>query len=278
MIVMEDMEHGSLYDILHNETMPIEGELLLPILRDIAQGVRFLHAAVPQVIHGDLKSANILIDSKFRAKVADFGLSQEKGKGGTGTPFWMAPELLRGESANTAASDVYSFGIILYEVYSRRDPYEEEDPKEVIQLVADKEVQKRPPPPRNMCDQVKSLMGDCLDDDPENRPSFEELDLRIKRINAESAVQGQPSNKASSVSLFDIFPHHIAEALRDGRSVEAEHHDCVTIFFSDIVGFTNISTELEPRKIADMLDRLYSKFDELSHKYDIFKLETIGKY
>jgi len=277
MIVMEYMEHGSLYDILHNETMPIEGELLLPILRDIAQGVRFLHSAVPQVIHGDLKSANILIDNKFRAKVADFGLSSKKNKGGTGTPFWMAPELLRNESGNTAATDVYSFGIILFEVYSRRDPYDGEDPEEVLKLVADEKVKKRPPAPRNMCDKVKSLMQDCVEEDPDKRPSFEELDLRVKRIDAESAVEGQSnSNKSSSVSLFDIFPRHIAEALRDGRSVEPEHRNCVTIFFSDIVGFTNISSELEPQKIAAMLDRLYSKFDDLSHKHDIFKLETIG--
>jgi serine/threonine protein kinase len=57
MLIMEYMDHGSLYDILHNETMAIDGELLLPILCDIAQGVRFLHAAQPQVIHGDLKAA-----------------------------------------------------------------------------------------------------------------------------------------------------------------------------------------------------------------------------
>jgi serine/threonine protein kinase/ABC-type phosphate/phosphonate transport system substrate-binding protein len=120
MLVMEYMDHGSLYDILHNETMVVDGELLLPILRDIAQGVRFLHTAEPQVIHGDLKAQNVLVDGKFRAKVADFGLSQKKKVGATGTPYWMAPELLRGESQNNASSDVYSFGIILYEVYSRK--------------------------------------------------------------------------------------------------------------------------------------------------------------
>jgi serine/threonine protein kinase len=110
MLVMEYMDHGSLYDILHNETMALDGEILLPILRDVSQGVRFLHSAVPQVIHGDLKAQNILVDSRFRAKVADFGLSQKKNLGGTGTPFWMAPELLRQESTNTAETDVYSFG------------------------------------------------------------------------------------------------------------------------------------------------------------------------
>lgn len=57
MLIMEYMYHGSLYDVLHNETMFVEGDLVLHFMRDIAQGVRFLHAAVPQVIHGDLKSA-----------------------------------------------------------------------------------------------------------------------------------------------------------------------------------------------------------------------------
>lgn len=93
MLIMEYMNHGSLYDVLHNETMFVEGELVLHFMRDIAQGVRFLHAAKPQVIHGDLKAANILVDSKFRAKVTDFGLSQKKAGDATGTPFWMAPEV-----------------------------------------------------------------------------------------------------------------------------------------------------------------------------------------
>ena len=84
-LATEYMDHGSLSDLVKNESMIIDGDILLPILRDIAQGCRFLHAANPQVVHGDLKAANILVDSKFRAKVADFGLSQKKKVGATGT-------------------------------------------------------------------------------------------------------------------------------------------------------------------------------------------------
>jgi len=289
MLVMEFMEHGSLYDLLHNDTLLIEGNLLLPVLRDIAQGIRFLHAATPIVIHGDLKSANVLIDCKFRAKVADFGLSQKKKVGGTGTPYWMAPELLRQECDNNAMTDVYSFGIILYEAYSRLDPYEGEDYMDVLRLVADPEVNKRPPVPTSCPPQVQSLMTDCVQGNSENRPTFEELDIRLKRLDAETVapmgnliVSKQAKKEAREAAgrtedlLFEVFPQHIAEALRDGRKVDPESRDMVTIFFSDIVGFTNISSTLTPIKISDMLDRLYSKFDFLSRKYDVFKVETIG--
>ena len=242
---MEFMDHGSLYDLLHNETMAIEGELLLPILQDIAKGVRFLHAATPQVIHGDLKAQNVLVDSKFRAKVADFGLSQKKQVGATGTPYWMAPECLRGESENTSASDVYSFGIILYEVYSRKDPYEGEDYNEVINLVTDPNVNKRPPVPDSCPPQVQGLMYDCVGGIPQNRPTFEELDQRLRRLDVATIEPGElhlshQAKKDRKLErtdnlLFDVFPQHIAEALRDGRKVEPEHREIVTIFFSDIL-------------------------------------------
>ena len=92
-LVMEYMSRGSLYDILHNTTVTLDGDVLLPVLQDICQGLRFLHCAEPPIIHGDLKSANILVDEKFRAKIADFGLTQKKKIGVAGTPYWMAPEL-----------------------------------------------------------------------------------------------------------------------------------------------------------------------------------------
>jgi class 3 adenylate cyclase len=218
------------------------------------------------------------MDRGFRAKVADFGL---KASGCTGTPYWMAPEILRSEIENTTATDVYSFGIILYEVYSRCDPYEGEDPAKVLNQVADKSVKKRPAAPDNMPSHIQSLMADCVEDDGDQRPMFEEIELRLKRLNAEN-IRVEPDvpksfyGGVSSISLSDIFPAHIAKALREGRPVEPEHRDEVTIFFSDIVGFTDISSELPARKIADMLNRLYTKLDALSQKHDIFKVETIG--
>ena len=87
MLVMEYMTQGSLYDVLRDDSMELDvDEHILPVLQDIAQGVRFLHAANPQVVHGDLKAKNVLIDSNFRAKVTDFGLSAKKQNSASGTP------------------------------------------------------------------------------------------------------------------------------------------------------------------------------------------------
>ena len=327
------MDHGSLYDLLHNVTMTFEGETILSILRDISQGMRFLHSASPQIIHGDLKSANCLVDSRFRAKVSDFGFTVKAKVGASGTPYWMvscllasgfesclmdhpsleapfrtylfmcsysslyhhesmlqAPELLRQESVNTAASDVYSFGIMIYEMFSRKDPYEGEEFEKVIRNVCNKDINLRPPIPPSMPPEVATLLySTALLPDPSARPTFQELDGFLKRFQAQNVEPDGPQIESlqmtkardnqtdnSSRLLEEIFPPHVAAALREGRKVEPENFDMVTIFFSDIKGFTTLSAEMSPQKVSDMLDRLYNKFDDLSHKHGVFKLETIG--
>ena len=282
MLIMEYMQMGSFFSLLHNETVPLSGELILPILQDVAKGVRFLHSSSPPVVHSDLKSANILVDSHFRAKVTDFGLSQKKKVGAAGTPYWMAPELLRKESDNTTASDAYSFGIILFEAYTRKVPYDGEDYDDVIKLVADKEVQKRPPLPEKAPPQINSIMTECFADNPNERPIFDELDVRLQRLTVESADvtdtirSHRKVDPLSSQLFYDNFPKKVADVLREGRKVEPESRECVSIFFSDIVGFTDISSRLSPLKVSDMLDRLYHSFDEFSRAHDVFKIETIG--
>lgn len=121
----------------------------------------------------------------------------------------MAPELLRKEAANSSASDVFSFGVILIEVYSRKDPYEgEESTSDILKEIADKKIQRRPTVPADCPPQIRSMISDCLVDEAEMRPSFEEIDTRLKRIDADAVdVQTRTSRiKKSTVSLFDIFP------------------------------------------------------------------------
>ena len=184
--------HGSLFDLLHNDSMVVEGDIVLQILRDVAPGHRFLHAAIPQVVHGDLKAQNILVDSKFRAKVADFGLSQKKDVGAAGTPFWMAPELLKGTSTNTAAFEVYSFGIILYEVYSRKLLYENEDFEATIEQIRDPYINKRPPVPELMPPEIVTLMNACTNAaHPDIRPTFRVIDDKLKVFDVNSVEPGQ---------------------------------------------------------------------------------------
>ena len=192
----------------------------------------------------------------------------------------MAPELLRGETSNTTASDMYSFGMVLYEMFSRKDPYEGERRETVLAEVKNPDISKRPPIPPKMPAEIRTMMRECLADEAEKRPSANEIDTRLQRIGTNALMLSgsfvEPEEKESNVSLFDIFPKHIAEALREGRRIEPEFKSCVSIFFSDVVGFTEISSKLEPQKVARLLDRLYRVFDDLSVKYDVFKVETIG--
>jgi len=211
----------------------------------------------------------------------DFGLSAKKYVGAAGTPFWMAPELLSGESTNTDASDVYSFGIILYELYSRKDPYEGEDATKVLKAIVDKHINKRPPVPAGCPPKVAEIMEECLDGNPEKRPTFEEIDLRIQRLDSENVDPGealvghqlQKKNKERNREelIHQVFPKHVAKALLEGRKVEADRVEMATMFFSDIVGFTDISQRITPDQVSDLLDRLYLKFDALSVEHDVFK-------
>jgi serine/threonine protein kinase len=291
LLVMELMDHGSLFDLLQNETVYIDGEIVSQILQDIAQGLRFLHAATPQVIHGDLKTLNVLVDSRFRAKVADFGLSQKRGAGAVGTPYWMAPELLVDSNASiTAASDVYSFGIVLYEVYSRRIPYEDEDFTETIRKICDPKINKRPDIPESMPRSIVELMQWCTHGVSHLRPTFRDIDqilasLKVRNVEPNQIFQYTSKRKkywnsstpcAADNLLLEIFPANIAESLRKRKKVEPQQFDCVTIFFSDIIDFPQIIRDLHPLKVIDLLDRLYTKMDSLSRTHGVFKVETVG--
>jgi serine/threonine protein kinase len=277
MIVMEYMEYGSLYDLLRNETMFLSGEIILQITRDLAQGLRFLHSSKPMILHGDLKARNILIDARFRAKICDFGLSLKKSRSITGTPYWLAPEYLRGECSYSQPCDIYSVGVILFEIYARKNPYEGEPFQETLRKVCNRRINKRPGVPNTAPAKVVDLMKRCWHKDPAFRPDARVVDAAFMDMNTQDVEQVteeqlsiQRKERATGDMLYEIFPKHIADALQQGQKVEPESHELVTIVFSDIVRFTDISREISPLKVSEMLDRLYLAFDKVSMKTSHF--------
>lgn len=236
-------ELGSLYDLLHNESMPLDGDIILPILRDIATGLRFLHGA--SIVHADLKAANVLVDSKFRASLSDFGFSQKqffssKKAHATGTPFWMAPELLSGEMANTPESDVFSFAIVLFEVFSRQHPYEDDDQIMEVLLgeISDPRIQRRPSIPEKCPREIVEMMKVCWKHEAKDRPSAEDLDVRLRMLDSDimekGALESTRTNKKEKRTeelLNELFPPRVSKALKAGQKVEPESFDCVTVCF-----------------------------------------------
>jgi serine/threonine protein kinase len=141
-IVMEFCGKGNLFDALQDVGgVHIDFPRIICILRDICSGIRTLHQHSPTpVIHRDLKSMNILIDADWNCKVADFGLAQFKNDPDhvvtlqMGTPYWQAPECIERKEF-TEQSDVYAFGMICWELFTRELPYPDLDPHQAAYAV-----------------------------------------------------------------------------------------------------------------------------------------------
>ena len=141
--------------------------------RQICAGVAAAHQA--GILHRDLKPANIMVDGRGRAHVADFGvaglaadLKQDTSR--AGTPAYMAPEQLAGRAASVQ-SDIFSLGLILYEMFTGKRPYDASTRVELIKLVEE----GRPSTPRSIVKDidpaVEGVILRCLAPDPRNRPS-----------------------------------------------------------------------------------------------------------
>ncbi|CAB9517043.1 Ephrin type-B receptor 3 (Fragment) [Seminavis robusta] len=278
MLVLEFMEYGSLYDLLRNDSMHLAGDIILQVCRDVAQGLRYLHSSHPPVFHGDMKSKNILVDGRFRAKLCDFGLSDKTANLVTGTPCWMAPEYLTCRSRYDCSCDIYSMGIIIWEIYARKNPYEGEQLLDVLRKVCNRNINKRPAIEETFPPKMVELMQKCWSPDPLTRPHATSLDTSLLDMNPRDAepLDVKKADLSGQKLCDELFPAHIAASLKAGKKVDPEQHNLVTIIFSEIVGFHRISETSSPAKVCNMLGRLFQTFDKLSKAKGVFKVETVG--
>lgn len=162
--------------------------------KDASLGMNWLHCSKPQFIHRDLKPSNLLIDENGCVKVCDFGLSQVKNHGerlkdkefAKGTPLWMAPEVMLFKELDEKC-DIYSFGIVLWELVTREHPFSRHKSYETFVRAVCK-YRERPIIPLDIEPSLGKLIEDCWQHSPSDRPSFEEITNRLDYILIDIAI------------------------------------------------------------------------------------------
>ncbi|XP_077241357.1 serine/threonine-protein kinase STY46-like isoform X1 [Tasmannia lanceolata] len=180
-IVTEYMPGGSLYDFLHKNHNVLGLPLLLKFAIDVCKGMEYLHNN--NIIHRDLKTANLLMDTQNVVKVADFGVARFQNQEGamtaeTGTYRWMAPEVINHQPYDQKA-DVFSFAIVLWELATGKIPYDNMTP---LQAALGVREGLRPMLPENVHPRLVDLMQRCWDAVPNIRPSFTEIIVELEDL------------------------------------------------------------------------------------------------
>lgn len=222
-IITEYMPKGSLFHDLHKNHQ-LDQTMKTIAAYDIARGMQYLHSR--QIAHRDLKSLNVLIDKDNHARLCDFGFSRHWSdtspmNSSIGTPHWMAPEiLLKGSYTNKV--DVYAYGIVLWEIATGKLPYNNLEPRKIIELVVNKNI--RPEMPSNISTELIQLIEACWDRKPELRPSFDNIIKAFKSkliffpgTNVNQFIQYM-NDSATSTEVFDDEIEKQIQEIKEGKS------------------------------------------------------------
>uniref|UniRef100_A0A3Q1HS74 Guanylate cyclase n=1 Tax=Anabas testudineus TaxID=64144 RepID=A0A3Q1HS74_ANATE len=304
--VFEYGERGSLRYVLNDkisypEETFMDWEFKISVMYDIAKGMSYLHASDIQV-HGRLKSTNCVVDNRMVVKITDFGcntfLSPDR-------DLWTAPEHLR-KQGTSQKGDVYSFAIIAQEIVLRKCTFYTErcsDQAEKLSRVIKSyfrpdlnfetaseneaevshscEIRKKRPDFKK----VENFLGKIISK-IHNQENESYMDNMIRRLqmysrNLEHLVEERTAlykaerDRADRLN-FMLLPGPVVKSLKETGVVEPELYEEVTIYFSDIVGFTTLCQYSTPMEVVDMLNDIYGGFDSIVDHHDVYKVETIG--
>ncbi|CAJ0571611.1 unnamed protein product, partial [Mesorhabditis spiculigera] len=340
LVLWKFCSRGTVQDIIYNKSITVDEKFHAAFVRDITLGLEYLHAS-PIGYHGSLTPWCCLIDRNWMVKVSDFGIAnplerwEKQGAiyvdlaadendrsqaAQTTSILYQPPEMLKNREANKRrgmdqqwlkqtlsrrqAGDIYSFGMVMYEILFRSLPYR--DHTDINALCAGIQEGGRVPSPQiqdelgchpDLC----ALLRDCWSENPEIRPSIRRVRLNTESVlktkgslvdqmmrlmeqyanNLEKIVKErtgmlEEANIRADKLLTQLLPKYVSNELKMGRAVPPKLFNSATVLFSDIVGFTTLCSSSTPLEVVNMLNGLYTGFDECITKNEGYKVETIG--
>ncbi|XP_054455023.1 guanylyl cyclase C [Anoplopoma fimbria] len=309
--VFEYGERGSLRYVLNDkvsypEETFMDWEFKISVMYDIAKGMSYLHSSHIQV-HGRLKSTNCVVDNRMVVKITNFGCNSFLSPG---KDLWTAPEHLR-RQGTSQKGDVYSFAIIAHEIVLRKSTFYKRSCSNRAEKLAKVIMSYYRPDLKFETEsenelEVNTLIKSCWDEDPEKRPDFKRvenclgkiiskihnqdnesyMDNMIRRLQMysrnlehlveERTVLYKAERDRADCLNYMLLPGPVVKSLKETGVVEPELYEEVTIYFSDIVGFTTLCQYSTPMEVVDMLNDIYGGFDSIVDDHDVYKVETIG--
>jgi len=225
-LVYSFADFGSLKDVIYSEKYKLSFHRKLSIMRDVASAIDWLH--IHNILHLNLKPSNVLIDYSWKPKLTDIGLStlttidgsthELNFISGRGTPGYMAPEMYENVPQPTTKSDVYTYGVLFWEIIAEQPPFNEDSNKdEVFEVIKQKINNNEDLGPTfhyAFPEPIKELISPCLEFNPNLRPSIsifkeEELSHNYEvKVYEESETKGlklwEQFKDANEVS-WDVF-------------------------------------------------------------------------
>ncbi|XP_055347981.1 atrial natriuretic peptide receptor 1-like [Paramacrobiotus metropolitanus] len=314
-MVFEYGARDTLLMLIQSEPIYMDHAFKTITIWEIVHGLRYLHRSMLHY-HGNLSSLGIMIDKRFCLKISSYAVAKFRGKlYGSVYPtelpldpsiLWAAPEVISGASIKaTKESDMYSLGVIISEIFTSRTPLQTnfaitDSVHENVAVLRKNPNVTRIEDTSEMPAELVGIVDSCISINQLERPTMtgfaaalsqvipckKMLDLVTSRLDQysghlEDLVEvraRQLMDERSKVDslLREMLPETVVNQLRNKHIVAAEHFECVTLSFSDIPQFERIVAQCPPLQTIALLNTVYSVFDSILPRFDVYKVETIG--
>ncbi|XP_060085759.1 retinal guanylyl cyclase 1-like [Ylistrum balloti] len=316
---------GKMTNLLRDDKFNLSNDFKCTLAGDVANGMHYLHSN--DIVHGQLRSDSCLIDDRWQVKICDWEyvtllslqqanvspiLTMRKNSDKDLTTneiafknFWISPEILRSDFTvfPSKDSDVYSFAIILQEIFTREEPYSEHagmlTPPEVISAVTLNNL--RPEHNEDTPVNIRQLMEICWNDNAISRPSFEQILKLLKRANPlkktvidsmmssmeeyiahleerveEKNAELKVSNNKLETTLSGLMPKFLAQRLSNGKSVKPMFISDIAVAILDISHSLADIENVNPNDVIAFINELCFEIDMLARKYSVYTTQMNG--